>query len=107
MQSQTGKKRIMDIKIIQIEAAELEALVKKAVAEALAEHQKHTSINTREKNDLIGTTEACKILGCCPRTMQNYRDSKLFSVVKVGPHKALYYRSEIEAFRDAHSTEAR
>ena len=94
-----------------MDANEFETRVKKAVEEALVkllpELLSTSIINTREKDDLIGTTEACKILGCCPRTMQNYRDSKLFSVVKVGPHKALYYRSEIEAFRDAHSTEAR
>lgn len=96
----------MEMKIIHIEASELEALVKKAVAEALSEHQKLTSINTREEDELIGTAEACKILGCCTRTMQNYRDAKLFTVVKVGPHKAMYYRSEIQAFRDANRIEA-
>lgn len=66
-----------------------------------------TSINAREEDELIGTAEACKILGCCSRTMQNYRDRKCFNVVKVGPHKALYYRSEILAFRDAHRVNAK
>ena len=66
-----------------------------------------SAIRQREEDELIGTSEACKILGCCTRTMQNYRDSRLFSVVKVGPHKAMYYRSEIEAFRSAHSIQAR
>lgn len=97
----------MDIKIINIPISELEGIIKKAIADVMAEHLMEPTNSTREKDELIGTAEACKILGCCPRTMQNYRDSKLFSVVKVGPHKALYYRSEIEAFRDAHSTEAR
>lgn len=97
----------MYIKNKQIEAAELEALVKKAVAEALAEHQKHTSINTREEDDLIGTSEACRILGCSTRTMQNYRDGKLFPFIKVGPHKAMYYRKDIEAFRDSHLVKAK
>jgi len=96
--------------IINIEENQIGAIVKKAVAAALAEYFSNgvpSSNNTREKDELIGTAEACKILGCCPRTMQNYRDSKLFTVVKVGPHKALYYRSEILAFRDAHRIEAR
>ena len=51
------------------------------------------------KDELIGTNEACKILGCCTRTMQRYRDLKLFPVVMNGPHKALYYRKDIEEFR--------
>lgn len=89
-------------KYILIETSEIKALLKQAVAEALAERPIDTTINAREEDQLIGTDEACKILGCCSRTMQNYRDRKCFSVVKVGPHKALYYRSEILAFRDAH-----
>lgn len=97
----------MDIRFIQIDASELEALVKKAVANALAEYQLSTSNNTREEDDLIGTAEACKILGICSRTMQRYRDRKCFKVVMRGPHKALYYRSEILAFRDANRIEAR
>lgn len=92
----------MEIKITNIPISELEGIIKKAVADVLAEHLTGCTNNTREKDDLIGTVEACRILGCCSRTMQRYRDRKLFSVIKVGPHKALYYRSEIEAFRDAH-----
>lgn len=57
----------------------------------------------RDEEELIGTAEACKILGIGPRTMQRYRDRKCFSVVMRGPHKALYYRSEIVAFRDANT----
>ena len=57
----------------------------------------------RDPDELIGTTEACKILGCCPKTMQSYRDRKLFNVVMRGPKKALYYRSEILAFREANT----
>lgn len=91
----------MDIKIIQVEASELETIVKNAVASALADYQNTTSNNTREEDDLIGTAEACKILGIGSRTMQRYRDRKCFNVVMRGPHKALYYRSEILAFRDA------
>lgn len=94
-------------KFILMEVSELKTLIKQAVAEALAERPIDTSINTREEDQLIGTKEACELLGCCPRTMQNYRDAKLISVVKVGPHKALYYRSEILAFRDAHRVNAK
>jgi hypothetical protein len=96
-----------EVKIITIELSELEALIKKAVAEAIAEHQLAiTSNNTRECSELIGTAEACKILGCCARTMQRYRDLRCFSVIMRGPKKALYYRREIEAFRDANRIEA-
>ena len=94
-------------KYILIETSEIKALLKQVVAEALAERPIDTSINVREEDELIGTAEACKILGCCSRTMQNYRDRKCFNVVKVGPHKALYYRSEILAFRDAHRVNAK
>ena len=97
----------MDIKIIQVEASELEDLVKKAVANALAEYQLSASNNMREEDDLIGTAEACKILGIGSRTMQRYRDRKCFNVVMRGPHKALYDRSEILAFRDANRVNAR
>lgn len=107
MQSKPASKSIMDVRIIQIEASELEALVKKAVADALAEYQLSTSNNTREEDDLIGTAEACKILGIGPRTMQRYRDRKCFNVVMRGPHKALYYRSEILAFRNANQINAK
>lgn len=82
-------------------------LIKKAVAEAWDRCQISTSIHPHEEDQLIGTKEACKILGCCSRTMQNYRDRKCFNVVKIGPHKALYYRSEILAFRDSHKVKPR
>ena len=93
-----------------IDANEFDSRVKKAVEETLVKllpELLSTSINTREEDDLIGTAEACKILGVKPRTMQNYRDRKCFSVIMRGPHKALYYRSEILAFRDANRIEAR
>jgi len=86
---------------IIIKASELEMLIKKAVAEAWDRCQISTSIHSHEEDQLIGTKEACKILGCCPRTMQNYRDRKCFRVVMRGSKKALYYRSDILAFRDA------
>lgn len=95
---------------IIMDVNEFESRVKKAVEEALVKllpDLLNTSINTREKDDLIGTAEACKILGIGPRTMQRYRDRKCFNVVMRGPHKALYYRSEILAFRNANQINAR
>ena len=95
---------------IIMDVNDFESRVKKAVEEALVKllpDLLNTSINTREKDELIGTAEACKILGIGPRTMQRYRDRKCFNVVMRGPHKALYYRSEILAFRDANRIEAR
>lgn len=95
---------------IIMDVNEFESRVKKAVEEALVKllpDLLNTSINTREDDDLIGTAEACKILGIGPRTMQRYRDRKCFNVVMRGPHKALYYRSEILAFRNANQINAR
>lgn len=95
---------MIDGKYILIEVSEFKALIKEAVAEALAERAIDISINTREEDDLIGTAEACKLLGgISERTMQRYRDGKYFTVVMAGPKKAMYYRSEILAFRDAHT----
>lgn len=99
----------MEVKIINIQDAELEAMMRKVVSEELKKilpEYLSTSNNTRECSELIGTAEACKILGCCARTMQRYRDLRCFSVVMRGPKKALYYRREIEAFRDANRIEA-
>lgn len=93
------------VKFITIETGELEEKIRKAVSDALKNFFPNgvpTSNNTRDEDELIGTAEACKILGIGTRTMQNYRDRKCFNVVMRGPHKALYYRSEILAFRDAH-----
>ena len=94
---------------IIMDVNEFESRVKKAVEEALVKllpDLLNTSINTREDDDLIGTAEACKILGIGPRTMQRYRDRKCFNVVMRGPHKALYYRNEILAFRNANCKSA-
>ena len=94
---------------IIMDVNEFESRVKKAVEEALVKllpDLLNTSINTREDDDLIGTAEACKILGIGSRTMQRYRDRKCFNVVMRGPHKALYYRSEILAFRNANCKSA-
>ena len=78
------------------------------VADKLAVKMANISINARAEGDeLIGTKEACRILGCCPKTMQSYRNRKLFRVVMRGPKKALYYRSEIEAFREANTRSSR
>lgn len=96
-----------DIRIITSEASELEELIQKAVNKALAGYFPNgvpTSNNTREEDELIGTAEACKLLGgISERTMQCYRDGKYFTVVMVGPKKAMYYRSEILSFRDAYT----
>ncbi len=99
----------METKIITMTETHLEELLQRTVRETVSQMMTcgFTSINTREEDQLIGTAEACKILGCCSRTMQNYRDAKLISVVKVGPHKVLYNRREIEAFRDSHRVETR
>ena len=74
---------------------------KQAIRECLQE-QFSTMNNSPHQDELIGTKEACKILGCCPRTMQRYRDLRLFPFKRVGPHKALYFKKDIEAFRDNH-----
>lgn len=60
-----------------------------------------------EEDELIGSNEACRILGCSTRTLQRYRDQRLFSVRMLGPKKAQYFRSEIEAFRAANTRPSR
>ena len=78
------------------------------IADKLAVKMANTSINARANEDeLIGTKEACKILGCVPKTMASYRSRKLFRVVMRGPKKALYYKSEILAFREANTRPSR
>lgn len=61
-----------------------------------------TSART-EDDELVGTAEAARILGCSTRTIAAHRSRRLYSVVFLGPHKAMYYRSELEAFRTAHT----
>ena len=78
------------------------------IADKLAVKMANTSIIARaEEDELIGTKEACKILGCVPKTMASYRSRKLFRVVMRGPKKALYYKSEILAFREANTRKSR
>lgn len=60
-----------------------------------------------EEDELVGTAEAARILGCSPRTLASYRSRRLISVVFLGPHKAMYYRSQLEAFRAAHTRPSR
>lgn len=92
----------------EVEIDELAELVAQKLSVMLQNNTNTSfSILTTDDDTLIGTDEACKILGISPRTMQNYRDRKCISVIMRGPHKALYYRSEILAFRDANRTEAR
>ena len=78
------------------------------IADKLAVKMANTSINARaEEDELIGTKEAARILGCGTRTMAAYRAKKLFRVVMRGPKKALYYKSEILAFREANTRPSR
>ena len=78
------------------------------IADKLAVKMANTSINARANEDeLIGTKEACKILGCGTRTMASFRAKKLFRVVMRGPRKALYFRRDIEAFREANTRPSR
>ena len=90
----------LDRQIIVISADNLLQLLKDFFLPLIKNYQKEPD---KEPDELIGTAEACKILGCCPKTMQSYRDRKLFNVVMRGPKKALYYRSEILAFREANT----
>ena len=90
----------LDRQIIVISADSLLQLLKDFFLPLIENSQKGQS---QDPDELIGTAEACKILGCCPKTMQSYRNRKLFNVVMRGPKKALYYRSEILAFREANT----
>ena len=90
----------LDRQIIVISADSLLQLLKDFFLPLIENNQKQAK---EDPDELIGTAEACKILGCCPKTMQGYRDRKLFNVVMRGPKKALYYRSEILAFREANT----
>ena len=90
----------LDRQIIVISADNLIQLLKDFFLPLIENNQKGQS---QDPDKLIGTAEACKILGCCPKTMQSYRDRKLLNVVMRGPKKALYYRSEILAFREANT----
>ena len=95
---------LLDFKVNDLLEAFADKVATK-VAAKVEEGLAKTTINIRGKGDdeLIGTNEACKILGCVPKTMASYRAKKLFRVVMRGPRKALYYRSDIEAFRDANT----
>lgn len=65
-----------------------------------------TSART-EEDELVDSKEAARILGCTTRTIAAHRSRRLYSVVFLGPHKAMYYRSELEAFRAAHTRPSR
>lgn len=84
-------------------------MVATKAADKVVEMLAHTSntTNANEEDELIGTREACRILGCCSKTMQSYRNRKLFRVVMRGPKKAMYYKSEILAFRAANTRSSR
>lgn len=94
-------------KLIMLEAGDIDVLAD-LIADKLAVKMADTSYNARaDEDELIGTKEACKILGCVPKTMASYRSRKLFRVVMRGPKKALYYKSEILAFREANTRPSR
>ena len=90
----------LDRPIIVISADNLLQLLKDFFLPLIKNYQKEPD---KEPDELIGTAEACKILGCCERTMARYRNLRVFNVVMRGPHKALYYRSEVLAFREANT----
>ena len=90
----------LDRQIVVISADNLLQLLKDFFLPLIENNVKQAK---EDPDELIGTAEACKILGCHPRTMQHYRDRKLFNVVMRGPKKALYYRSEVIAFREANT----
>ena len=100
----------MEIKI-NIDEDRIKDIVMEAVKEALTQAGVGGCAHVQDKGEkpveLIGTAEACEILGVKERTMQRYRDRRCFTVIMRGPHKALYYRHEIEAFRDANRRSAR
>ena len=101
---------MIETRVYNLDPAELDGRIKKAVIEALREMGitgKSSFASMSEEDELIGTKEACKILGCVPKTMASYRSRKLFRVVMRGPKKALYYKSEILAFRDANTRPSR
>ena len=90
----------LDRQIIVISADNLLQLLKDFFLPLIEKNQKESK---PDPDELIGTAEASKILGCHPRTLQHYRNRKLFNVIMRGPHKALYYKSEILAFREANT----
>lgn len=99
---------LLNSKVYDLMEAFTDMVATKA-ADKVVEMLAHTSNSTyaKEDDELIGTKEACKILGCVPKTMASYRSRKLFRVVMRGPKKALYYKSEILAFREANTRPSR
>ena len=103
---------MIEVKIRTMTEEELQQCVKNAVVGALKELGiQNVSVRGttahEDEDELIGTKEACRILGCCPKTMQSYRNRELFQVIMRGPRKALYYKSAILAFRDANTRSSR
>lgn len=60
-----------------------------------------------EEDELVDSKEAARILGCTTRTLASYRSRRLISVTFLGPHKAMYWKSELEAFLAAHTRPSR
>ena len=57
------KRKTMEVKIIQMEVSEFKATVKGLMMEALTEYQLAAQQDAPAIDDLIGTAEACEILG--------------------------------------------
>lgn len=94
-------------KYIVLDADSLDELAD-LIADRLNAKMSHTSINARaEEDDLIDSKEACRILACCERTLQRYRSAHLLNVTYRGPHRCLYVRSEVLAFRAANTRPSR
>lgn len=100
--------KMKDKKIIMLEAEDLDVLAD-MIADRLATRLGDTTHNVcAGEDELVTTKEACQILHVSPRTMQNYRDRKIFRVVKTaGPKKALYYKQDILEYLEAHTKKNR
>ena len=96
-----------DKKIYLLEAEDLDVLAD-MIAARLATRLGESAHNVCADEELVTTKEACQILHVSPRTMQNYRDRKLFRVVKTaGPKKALYFKQDIIEYLEAHTKKNR
>ena len=93
-----------------MDPAELDDRIKKAVIDALRQMGitgKSSFASITDEDELIDSKEACRILGCGERTLQRYRSARLLNVIYRGPHRCLYVRSEILAFREANTRKSR
>ena len=97
-----------DIKV-SIDDQKLEDIVCRAVKRAMAEYlpTNGSTATTSREDDLIDSKEACRILGCGERTLQRYRSARLLNVPYRGPHRCLYFMSEVIEFRNANMRPSR